>query len=209
MFTLGNPNLTIGTDHKPLVSIMGPKNLEDIKNPKVRAMKDETLMCKFDVKHVPGKKHKGPDATSRYPGTRLTDREDLDMEEAFSITAVRRWQTEEFKAITWERVKEIAVTDKVCVRLNAMIRLGFSESRAEMDYDLKPFWPMREDLYMLEEVPMNDDQMYIPAELRGGVGLSALCPPGVEQHEGLCQGQVLLAKHGCCNLPEEKPVQKL
>ena len=43
-----------------------------------------------------------------------------------------------------------------------MIQCGFPESRAEMDDDLKPFWPMREDLYTLEEVPMKDDQMYIP-----------------------------------------------
>ena len=33
MFTLGNPNLMVGTNHKPVMSIMGPKNLEDIKNP--------------------------------------------------------------------------------------------------------------------------------------------------------------------------------
>ena len=85
-----------------------------------------------------------------------------EIEEAFSITAVRRWRTEEFKKITWERVKETAVTDELCVRLNAMIQRGFPESRAEMDDNLKPFWPMREDLYTLEEVPMKDDQMYIP-----------------------------------------------
>ena len=75
MFTLGNPELTIGTDHKPLVSIMGPKNLEEIKNPRVRAMKDKTLMYKFNMMHVPGPKNKGPDATSRYPSqfTNLCD----------------------------------------------------------------------------------------------------------------------------------------
>ena len=33
MFSLGNPNLTVETNHKPLVSIIGPKNLDDIKNP--------------------------------------------------------------------------------------------------------------------------------------------------------------------------------
>ena len=104
---------------------MGPKNLEDIKNPRVRAMKDKTLMYKFDVMHVPGPKNKGPDSMSRYPGTRLTGRDKLDdsdeMEEAFSITAVRQWRTEEFKAITCERVKETVDTDELCVRLNAMI----------------------------------------------------------------------------------------
>ena len=39
MYTLGNPYLTVGTDHKSLVSIMGPKNLEEIRNPRVRSKK--------------------------------------------------------------------------------------------------------------------------------------------------------------------------
>ena len=67
MFTLGNPNLFVGTDHKPLISIMGPKNLVDIKNPRVRSLKEKTLMYSFDIKHVPRIKNKGPDTTLRYP----------------------------------------------------------------------------------------------------------------------------------------------
>ena len=67
MFTLGNPNLFVGTDHKPLISIMGPKNLVDIKNPRVRSLKEKTLMYQFDIKHVPRIKNKGPDTTLRYP----------------------------------------------------------------------------------------------------------------------------------------------
>ena len=44
MYTLGNSELTVGTDHKPLVPIMNLKNLEDIKNPRIRSFKDKTLM---------------------------------------------------------------------------------------------------------------------------------------------------------------------
>ena len=73
MYMLGIPHLTVGTDHKALVSIMEPKNLEEIKNPRVRSQKDKTFMFKFDVKHVRGPKNRGPDATTRYPGTRCTE----------------------------------------------------------------------------------------------------------------------------------------
>ena len=65
MYTLGNSDLTVGTDHKPLV-----KNLEDIKNPRLRSFKDKTLMYTFDVKHIPGKLLKVADATSRFPVTK-------------------------------------------------------------------------------------------------------------------------------------------
>ena len=47
MYTLGNPNLTVGMDHKPLVPIMGLKDLDEIKNLRVRGFKDKTLMYSF------------------------------------------------------------------------------------------------------------------------------------------------------------------
>ena len=96
MYMLGNPHMVMGTDHKALVSIMGPKNLEEIKNPQVRSQKDKTLTFKFDMKHVPGPKKRGPDATSRYPGTRCTEENKLgEMEGTYSTTSVRRWQITE------------------------------------------------------------------------------------------------------------------
>ena len=42
--TLGNKNLTIGVDHKPLVSIRSDRNLELIKNLRLRNLKDKMLM---------------------------------------------------------------------------------------------------------------------------------------------------------------------
>ena len=102
MYMLGIPHLTVGTDHKALVSIMEPKNLEEIKNPRVRSQKDKTFMFKFDVKHVRGPKNRGPDATTRYPGTRCTEENMSDkMEGVYSTTVVRMWQTAEFKAVSW------------------------------------------------------------------------------------------------------------
>ena len=47
--------------------ILGDKALDQIQNPRLRGMKEKTLLYKFTSVHVPGSLHFGPDATSRYP----------------------------------------------------------------------------------------------------------------------------------------------
>ena len=84
--------------------------------------------------------------------------------EAYSTKSVRRWKTTEFKAVSWEEVKLKAVTDDLCVRLKELIQRGFPENRAEVEDDLKSFLPLRDDLYLLEGVPMVNNQMFTPPD---------------------------------------------
>jgi hypothetical protein len=67
MFTLGCQDLTIATDHKPLVKILGDSSLDTIKNPRLFKIKEKTLPYRYKIKHVPGTWHKAPDACSRRP----------------------------------------------------------------------------------------------------------------------------------------------
>ena len=57
LFLLGCPNLTIITDHKPLVKLLGDKELKDVLNPRLLAMKEKTLVYGFRMKYIPGKKN--------------------------------------------------------------------------------------------------------------------------------------------------------
>ena len=66
-FVLGCPDLTIATDHKPLLKVLGDRALSDMQNRRLQNLKEKTLSYKFEVVHVPGKQNLGPDATSRYP----------------------------------------------------------------------------------------------------------------------------------------------
>ena len=66
LFLLGCPNLTLVTDHKPLVKLFGDKELKDILNPRLLAMKEKTLIYNFNIKYLPGKKNPA-DFLSRYP----------------------------------------------------------------------------------------------------------------------------------------------
>ena len=66
-FLLGCTNLIVATDHKPLINILNDRSLADIDNRRLRNLKEKTLCFQFDIAHVPGRKHVGPDAASRYP----------------------------------------------------------------------------------------------------------------------------------------------
>jgi transposase InsO family protein len=66
-YCLGNPDLVLAVDHKPLLRILGDKNLDDIDDPRMVNLKEKTLRYSFRIVHIPGKKHSGPDAASRSP----------------------------------------------------------------------------------------------------------------------------------------------
>jgi hypothetical protein len=66
-FVLGCSDLTIATDHKPLLKIFGDRSLDQIGNTRLRNLKEKTLPYRFRMIHIPGVKNRTPDALSRYP----------------------------------------------------------------------------------------------------------------------------------------------
>ena len=64
---MGCSDLTIAVDHKPLLKLLGDRSLEDIPNARLRNLKEKTLRYRFKMIHIPGVKHKAPDAVSRHP----------------------------------------------------------------------------------------------------------------------------------------------
>ena len=67
MFILGCDRLSVSTDHKPLLGILGDRDLGSITNPRILSMKQRTMPFRFTIKYNPGKWHRGPDALSRSP----------------------------------------------------------------------------------------------------------------------------------------------
>ena len=66
-FILGCKDLTVATDHKPLLNILNDRSLADIGNRRLQNLKEKTLSYHFTIAHVPGRKQLGADAASRYP----------------------------------------------------------------------------------------------------------------------------------------------
>ena len=66
IFVLGHPNLTLVTDHKPLLAILGhEQELSDLINPRLMNFKLKSAAFKFTPVYVPGKLHVVPDTMSR------------------------------------------------------------------------------------------------------------------------------------------------
>ncbi|KAK3888979.1 hypothetical protein Pcinc_006984 [Petrolisthes cinctipes] len=93
LFLLGCPNLIVITDHRPLVKLLGDRELKDIANPRLFGLKEKTLHYRFQIKYLPGKRNSAADFLSRYPALcappDATDEEDAnDMEGAMAAATV-------------------------------------------------------------------------------------------------------------------------
>ena len=59
-------DLTIGKDHKPLISIINDTSLGEIKTPRQQRLKEKLMRWSLTATYVPGKNLEGTDALSRY-----------------------------------------------------------------------------------------------------------------------------------------------
>jgi hypothetical protein len=172
MFTLGCSDLTVVTDHKPLVKILGDASLDSIKNPRLFNLKEKTLRFKYTIKHVPGAWHKAPDACSRRPKrkekpvpslpslaaslrTAYTETDAVSSRacNAYEESVIRSAMSESnflhdtgLQAITLERIKEASAIDPEMMALTEAIQNGFPRDISSLDDRLRSYWKLRDGL---------------------------------------------------------------
>ncbi|MPC59182.1 hypothetical protein E2C01_053198 [Portunus trituberculatus] len=66
LFLLRYPNFFIITDHHPLVKLLGNRELKDVANPRLFALKEKTLQYKYQIKYLEGKCNSVADFWLRY-----------------------------------------------------------------------------------------------------------------------------------------------
>ena len=177
-FVLGCPNLIVAVDHKPLTRIFNDRSLESIDNPRLLRMKEKTLMYKFDIIHVPGDTNLAPDAASRYPTktcptmSHTTLDEDNVMTEDiedFTVSHACAQIKDLPGSLTWKMINDESMLDNECARLKEIIADGFPENRDDMPADLRYFYSMRNDLYIVENTVFKGKKMLVPEKLRNQV----------------------------------------
>ena len=52
-FVLGCKQLIMATDHRPLLCIFDDRDLEIVDNPRLRKLKEKSLVLRFTITHVP------------------------------------------------------------------------------------------------------------------------------------------------------------
>lgn len=166
MFVMGAPNLILAVDHKPLIKILNDRALDTISNPRLLQLKEKTLMYRYDICHMPGKSNamKIADIASRNPVHPDTCDQSSICELTTTTHAAHR--ADDVKTVNWETINTEAATDRECIDLVNQIRSGFPYTREELAPELRLYWSMKEDLYVVENVPFKEHKMLIPKRLR-------------------------------------------
>ena len=185
-FTLGCKNLTVATDHKPLVSILGDKELNRILNPRIFRLKQRTLPWCFDIDFLPGQTNDVADAMSRKP-TQICEESGIEsteitlgakplshhptpngcLSEGDCAEIALLQHTKEYKALLWSDITSESSVDSTISALATTVKLGFPATRGELDGALAPFWNIRKSLVVSDgNVVWYNDRVVLPQTLR-------------------------------------------
>ena len=176
-FTLGCPDLFIGTDHKPLIGLLENTDLESMDNPRLLRLKVKTFGWQFGIVYIPGKEIGGTDTLSRY-GIEHKEDECLDTlicnNDDWGLVSNRKHlvsllsaadtnddafnDSEEYDVvsavgvsnspISWQLVKQSTGTEEGMRQLVEYIKKGFPESKDYMHEDTKRLWSIRSHLLL-------------------------------------------------------------
>ena len=206
-FVLGCKHLIVAVDHLPLLGILNSKSLADIHNPRILALKEKTLWFQFEMVHVPGGMHCGPDYMSRQgqeAGTTATLKETRlrctmalvtgwveplgHMEVGLQMATVAALgHDEDIRAVTFHRIRAEIPNDTELFRLVEAI--SNTPHDGEFPADLRSYQSIREDLYVQDGVPMYQRRVIVPSCLRSEVlaGLHAAHQCVVKMHDRAMQ----------------------
>ena len=197
-FTQGQDNLVIVTDHKPLVKLFGDRALDQISNSRLFSLKQRTLPWRFSIVHMAGKDNSFSDATSRNPvdsdeqegisnteilaGIMIPEIDDVDKDDLATLSTSN---DNEFRAITWEIVRQETQSDDTLHNLSILVNSSFPDDKSDVPQELLPYWSVRNNLYTMDGVILMNDKVLIPPPLReeatnslvNGAGTRILIPP--------------------------------
>ena len=175
-FTQGCNDLLVVTDHKPLVTILGDRTLDEISNTQIFRLKQRTLPWSFDIAHLQGKTNSAADATSSHPSptNEFAELRSLslysEMDDAESAMAASlRHGTRDIIAILWERIASETASDPTMRLLLDTIQEGFPDDRRAENDDIAAFWTYRDSLNVTDGVILYRDRVVVPPSLRDKV----------------------------------------
>ena len=96
-WTLGNPDLVVFVDHKPLLGLLKNKDIDTIENPRLNRLMIKTLKWNFEIHHVAGLDNCITDALSRFPSKNTAEINEIEGELL------------EASCVTWEQVIEASM----------------------------------------------------------------------------------------------------
>ena len=182
LFLLGLPFFILETDHRPLVSIMNDRRLDELDSDRLRRIKSKTTNFNFKTVWIKGSLNIAADCLSRYPieeDPTLADQlGELEEAGAGKFVHVNELKVSEpfipppnldsvaKENLTVKDFKAKAYADELYNDLMFIIRRGFPATKAELPHELREFWKFKESLSMLQGlITFGPVQAYVPPSM--------------------------------------------
>lgn len=165
---LSGLDFTIRTDHKPLLTLLKSRALDDLP-PRIIRFRLRLLRFNFNIIHVPGKNLITADALSRapLPTTGTEGEHNLEKEcQAYLNSVVESLPATPTKL---EQIKSAQRSDDACKRLSRYIANGWPEHRRDVHELLLPYWQDRSCLHVGGGLLMKGERLIIPEHMRAEI----------------------------------------
>ena len=163
-WTLGNSQLWLLTDHKPLSGWLDNRNFDDIANPRLARMVEKTLRWGFKILHLPGLKNMSCDALSRYPWSKVSSddtNEDQNMKQFDAI------DNSQYGAIDWN---DVIKESEIDLDIVAVVKMLDDNSYDVVAWRQVQKWsPGKKFLRVVDKALLYKDRVVIPASLRDNI----------------------------------------
>ena len=153
----------VETDHKPLVSLLGEKNLEDLPA-RIQRFRMRLMQFTFSVTHIPGKDLTIADALSRAPTTEASgaDTQFCQDIELFVNTVMSTLPATECRLMEIRQKQE---EDEACKQLKQYCESGWP-SKHKVPQLLKSYYSVSAELTVQQGLLMRNNRLVIPSSLR-------------------------------------------
>ena len=158
--------IVIETDHKPLLSILKSKDLNDL-TPRLQRIRIRLLRYSFKIVYTPGKHLATADCLSRSPTTKAKEAQyDLEDEiEAFINQIATQFNASDHMI---DKIRLAQQIDALCRKLGEYCQSGWPEKN-KLSTNLIPYYPSRDDLTLIDGLLLKGTRLVIPETLQGEI----------------------------------------
>ncbi|KAF7646649.1 hypothetical protein LDENG_00184290 [Lucifuga dentata] len=162
---LSSLDFTIQTDHKPLITLLKSRALDDLP-PRILRFRLRLLRFTFNIIHVLGKNLITADTLSRAPllATATEAEQDLEKEcKAYIDSVVDSLPATQTKLT---QIKDAQHTDNTCIRLRRHITNGWPKHRRDVHELMLPYCPEQSSMHEGGGLLMKGVRLIIPEHMR-------------------------------------------
>ena len=182
-FYLVGRKFEVETDHKPLISLLGEKDLSQLPL-RVQRFKMRLMRYDFSISHTPGNCMYIADFLSRPcnpPACEDRDIAECGLVEFYVAHNMKRILTENFQE---RELLQAIFQDATCIELKKYISLEWPADVSVLSSELRKLYQVRESLTLYGDIIMYESRLFIPTALRNKY--LVLCHEG---HQGITKCQ--------------------